>query len=176
MYFRLKFPDGLEGYFATREGAEKARDVHREHGDDPEIVAFRGEFFPPIGYGESGRLIPLEDSEILAYREAILNRDKDPRVGDFVEFPGGELRRIAYIWPDGGVQTCHVGASFYLGEHGCSMSGSLFRSIPGHSLTLTDQTRPGGVWFFHENQPRANNGVRFNILFRVYASSVEAPS
>jgi hypothetical protein len=111
---------------------------------------------------------PLDkkDSEILARRTEMLNAVKSPRVGDWVRFADGTLRRISYIWPDG-VQTSD-GGSYYLAGSFVSMSGGLYPSVPHESLRPTDELKPGAVWFFHHNQHEAHNGVDASLDFRVY--------
>lgn len=54
-HFRLRFDDGSWlGYYATREEAGRAAEVHREHGDAPEVVELAGRYEPPTEYGEAG--------------------------------------------------------------------------------------------------------------------------
>lgn len=119
------------------------------------------------------------DSEIIAQRLANIDSIDGPRVGDFVRFADNVERRISYHWRDdegwdGGCQTSE-GGSFYLGEHGCSFSGSLHPSVPTETLTLTDERRDGYVWIFHHDWHTAHNGVDVQIPFRVYESSANAP-
>jgi hypothetical protein len=120
----------------------------------------------------AGDLDP-RDLDIRAKRQAALDAKDGLRVGDWVEFSDQVVRRISHIWPDG-VQTSDSG-SFYLGEGFVSMSGSLYSMVPKSSLTKTDQTRDGSVWFFHHDYATAHNGVQTSILFRVYTCSLPAP-
>lgn len=48
------------------------------------------------------------------------------------------------------------------------MSGSLGAWIAASRLTLTDETRNGSVWFFHNDYHQAHNGVGATLAFRVY--------
>jgi hypothetical protein len=120
------------------------------------------------------------DAEILEERVTKLNKRSGPRVGDFVRFPNGTVHRFSYIWDfeDGSdilAQTADDG-SFYLTEcGGVSFSGSLYRGVPGESLTRTDEKRNGEVWFFHHNSAGAGCGVHAFVEFRVYETSEEAP-
>lgn len=113
------------------------------------------------------------DADILAARLTLLNAVPGPRVGDYVEFADGATRRISYNWGDG-LQTSD-GGSFYLGEGFASFSGSLYGCVPPESLTRTDETRPGRVWFFHHGYSGAGMGVDSEPLFRVYRCSLPAP-
>lgn len=118
------------------------------------------------------------DEAIIAERMAKLDAKAGPRVGDFVRFADGTLRRISYHWRDdegwdGGCQTSDAG-SYYLGNYGVSMSGGLFPCVPTESLTLTDEQRDGAVWIFHHDVHRAHNGVHASVPFRVYACPQEA--
>jgi hypothetical protein len=114
------------------------------------------------------------DAAIVAEREAELNKREGFRLGDWVRFADDRLRRISHIWPDG-VQTSD-GGSYYLGNGYVSMSGSLYRTVPNESLTLTDETRPGWVWIFHHDMHVAHNGVDVQIPFRVYTCNLPAPT
>lgn len=119
------------------------------------------------------------DAEILKERVARLNTREGARVGDFVRFPDGTVRRFSYIWDfedgsDLSLQTAG-GGSFYLGECGVSFSGSLYQGIPGKSLTLTNEKRNGDVWFFHHGFAGADCGVSAVVEFRVYETNADVP-
>ncbi len=129
-----------------------------------------------------GALTPMDerDQVILAERMAALNERPEPRVGDFVRFADGVLRRFSYHWHDGadwdgGYQTSD-GGTYYLGEDYVSMSGGLHSPIPTATLTRTDETREGTVWFFHHNHRGAGRGVDTVATFRVYTCSLPANS
>ena len=54
-HFRLRFgADDLHGRFVTRQDAEAAVEVHRQYGDDPQVVEVAGHFVPPQRYGGCG--------------------------------------------------------------------------------------------------------------------------
>lgn len=120
------------------------------------------------------------DAEILKERVARLDQRSGPRVGDYVRFPDGTVRRFSYIWDfedgsDISAQTAG-GGSFYLTEcGGLSFSGSLYMGIPGKSLTLTNEKQNGDVWFFHHGFAGADCGVHAVVEFRVYETSEKAP-
>lgn len=121
-----------------------------------------------------------KDRAMIAERTAAFDKREGYRVGDFVIFADDITRRISHIWPGEGtpdnIQTSVPGASFYLGDGYVDMgSGSLFAPFPADTLTLTDETREGGVWMFHHGHAMAHNGVNFAIPFRVFRSAVEAP-
>lgn len=118
--------------------------------------------------------------EIIERRVAKLDAREGPRVGDYVRFADGTLRRCSYHWSDdagwdGGMQTSD-GGSFYLGEGYVSMSGSLYSCVPTDSLKPTDETRPGSVWIFNHDMHRAHNGFNFEIPFRVFTCDLPAPN
>lgn len=115
------------------------------------------------------------DAEILAERIAEYDARQGPRVGDYVRFADDVTRRISYVWRDEhetvfSVQTS-TGGSYYLGKGYVSMSGSLFGGVKPDTLTLTDETRDGGVWFFHHDWHTAHNGVDVTVPFRVFTCS-----
>lgn len=118
------------------------------------------------------------DTAILARRTAMLDADTDLRVGDFVRFADGTLRRVSHIWRDEqdrpeSVQTSN-GGTYYLGDGYVSMSGGLYRGVPASTLSLTAESRDGWVWFFHHDWTRAHNGVDVMVPFRVYECSLAA--
>jgi hypothetical protein len=122
-----------------------------------------------------------KDAEILARREALYNARPGPRVGDFVFLPGEtEPRRFTHAWDDV-IQTTSgpgAGGSFHLGEHDSwgagpheayvSFSGSLARGVSRKCLQETNETKRGGVWFFHHGFSGANRGVDASMDFRVF--------
>lgn len=114
------------------------------------------------------------DATILAKRAALLDAIPGPRVGDWIRFEDGSLYRISHLWvwgdPDDGAQISE-GGSWYLGEGYVSFSGALYPSIPLTTLTRTDETRPGSVWFFHHNVSGAGRGVYASLPFRVYTTT-----
>src|SRR5689334_9255388 len=119
------------------------------------------------------------DEQIVASRMAKLDEQAGPRVGDFVRFADGTLRRVSYHWHgddgwDGGCQTSDAG-SYHLGNYGVSMSGSLYSSVPTDALVLTDERMAGDVWIFHHDMAGAGRGVHFQPEFRVYTCDREAP-
>ena len=117
--------------------------------------------------------LDARDSEILAERVTAYNTHAQPRVGDFVRFADGTLRRISHDWFGESLQTSD-GGSFYLGNGYLSFSGSLYRGISPETLTLTDETREGGAWFFHHDQHQAHSGVDVRVSLRVYACTLDA--
>lgn len=119
------------------------------------------------------------DLEILRESMALYDLLEGPRVGDFVVFKDGVVRRVSYVWrwPDAVhyVQTSQPGTAPYLGEGYASFSGSLYQSVPADSLSLAEEKREGLVWFFHHGFPEAHMGVTCVASFRVYRCSLEAP-
>jgi hypothetical protein len=119
-----------------------------------------------------------KDTALLAeYVEAFGTRH-GPRVGDWVDFADGVRRRISHVWDFKGecpgYQTSDGGSwAFFRG--GCSFSGSLFSTVPGHSLNLTDEVRPGEVWIAHHGRLVAECGRYAEIGFRVFRCSLPAP-
>jgi hypothetical protein len=116
-----------------------------------------------------------ENQAILAARVDALNKVEGPRVGDFVRFANGTLRRISHHWVNR-VQTSDTpGGSYYLGDGWLSYSGSLYPSVPIESLTLTDETLDGAVWFFDRDWMRASARVLARVAFRVYTCPLDPP-
>lgn len=108
-----------------------------------------------------------EDLRLLRARVMMMDSRPGPRVGDYVQFKAGTLRRISHVWNDS-VQTSR-GGSFYLGIGGwVAFSGSLFEGTPKAALRLAEYTHPGSVWFFHHDFATAGGGVVFEVKFRVF--------
>ena len=114
------------------------------------------------------------DIAILTSRVARYNEQPDARVGDYVRFTDGVLRRISHHWGDR-VQTSN-GGSYYLDDGYISMSGGLFVGVPVETLTLTNERLPGSVWFFHHDYATAGGGVSAYMEFRVFTCSQTAPT
>lgn len=107
------------------------------------------------------------DRAILAERIQHLESEPGIRVGDFVLFADGVLRRVAHLYTNV-VQTCDVG-DFYLDADKVRMSGSLTPGVTRDTLTATGLNHPGDVWFHLHHQPTAL--VRTQVPFRVYQCS-----
>lgn len=119
------------------------------------------------------------DSAILAERVTSLELVEGPRVGDFVHFADGVVRRISFVTPPAWLPECDSvqtsdGGSFYLGNGYLSFSGSLYLGVKHVTLTLTNEARQGSAWFFHHDYACADNGVRVSIEQRVFECSAPA--
>lgn len=115
-----------------------------------------------------------DDLKILADRKEAFNARPGIRVGDYVKFSDGVIRRVSFLTPEGGVQTSR-GGSFYLGNGWVSFSGSLFQPVPSGTLKRAGWQSPGSVWFFHHDYASAGNGVDAKLQFRVFLSEQVAP-
>lgn len=117
------------------------------------------------------------DAKIRERNLASWNHIPSPRVGDFVRFADGETLRISYVydWLDVPAFQVSRGGSWHLGDGYCSFSGALLRSTPLSTLTLTDETRDGLVWFFHHDYPQAHHGVDTHVPCRVYVCTENTP-
>lgn len=124
------------------------------------------------------RQLDERDAAILAERVGSLAEITTPKVGDWVRFADGKLRRISHVWDwdDGNplAQTSDSG-SYHLGDGYISMSGGLYPPVPTSTLTATDERRMGYVWFFHHNRSQAHNGVTTAISFPVWSCDRDAP-
>jgi hypothetical protein len=109
------------------------------------------------------------DRAILTERADRLRTDQRIRVGDYVLFADGVLRRVAKLWR-GIVQTCDTGV-FYLDDNAVRMSGSLSPGITRDTLTPTDLTHPGDVVFHHHDQRDTGPLIHAQLPFRVYQCS-----
>jgi hypothetical protein len=114
------------------------------------------------------------DKEIFLRRVQLLDEVPGPRIGDWIKYADGTILRIGHVWTDDAVQPV-PGGSFYLGDGYVSFSGSLYRGVPINSLTATSQKRRGRVWFFHDDQSRADNSVHLYAEFRVFRTAYPLP-
>lgn len=120
------------------------------------------------------------DQAILAEREALLNKIKGPREGDWVRFSDGVMHQISHVHNSRskklkkGVQTTK-GGSFHLGRTGhVEYSGGLDPLMDMETLTLTEETRDTTVWIFHHGVPQGGGGVHADIPFRVYETTLDS--
>jgi hypothetical protein len=127
---------------------------------------------------------PLDarDQAIVDRRAAQRPQDPEPRPGDFVVHADGVALRIGHVYgardwaAEWAVQTSTGDSRWYLAEGGhVRHGGGLNLLVPGSTLTLTEETRPGLVWIFHHDLRRAHNAVSAEITFRVYACTLPAP-
>jgi len=95
-----------------------------------------------------------------------------PRVGDFLRFGDGTLRRFTYDHgPEHGIQTTArpgFGESFYFGHGYMSFSGGLDSCVPHDAITPTNETREGSAWFFHHGCSGAHRSVYVSVPCRVF--------
>ena len=132
----------------------------------------------PIVYTPEGRIytdrsllhlavLDQRNDEILRTRMELLNRRPGPRVGDFVEFADGVMRRFSHNWDEAGLQTSD-GGSWHLGNSGMSFSGSLHPCVQREDIKQTDEMRWGSAWFFSHDHWTAHNAVHVQIPLRVF--------
>ena len=65
------------------------------------------------------------------------------------------------------IQLCNYG-SFYLGDCGISMSGSLDESYSPDRFAPTHLSDNAEIWIFSGDRAMADNGIRYMVDFRVY--------
>lgn len=129
---------------------------------------------------ETQTLLDERDEAILLDRTRKMDEIEGPREGDFVRFADGIERRVSFVTPTEWLPECDSvqtskGGSWYLGNHGCSFSGSLYSGVKRETLALTTEYRDGSCWFFHHDQFQAHNGVDAMATFRLYKCSEDAP-
>jgi hypothetical protein len=124
----------------------------------------------PHEYALDGR-----DSELLAARFRRWERREGPRVGDFVIFGDGDVRRFTHDWDEYGLQTNTGGGeagSFYFAAPGVmSYSGGLEPCVRRETLALMGDRLDGRCWFFHHDYPGAGRAVPALVPCRLWASS-----
>lgn len=97
-----------------------------------------------------------------------------PRVGDYVIFADGVIRRISHCSRNE-VQTSDIGkGSYYIFGEFLSFSGSLCPFIPTYSLSLSNELKDGNVWFFSHNEAGASRGIVTTIKCFVWHCNLPA--
>lgn len=115
-----------------------------------------------------------DNQEILKERITAFNAVTGrPRVGDYIYTPQTDSRipeytRITHDWNDRVQTGGNSGSSYYLGDGYLSYSGGLDSGIATDCLILTDDVKPGSVWFFDGDIAGAGRGVYFQADMRVY--------
>lgn len=112
----------------------------------------------------------MNDDTRLNNRMNKYNQITGPRVGDWIREPSGRMTRATHDWGNDSIMQ-HGGGEFgqfYLGDGYISYSGGLETGIKKASLKLTDEVKPGKVWFFKNNWPKVDNGIDYMVDFRVY--------
>lgn len=93
-------------------------------------------------------------------KAAYFAREGAPQIGDWLQFPDGEYRRIAHVWTDGVQPTVSEhDRGFFLAKSGVSYSGGLDPLIPLERLSLDHGRLYADFWFFHHDTWEAANGV-----------------
>lgn len=122
----------------------------------------------------NGTPLDERDAEIYHRRCRQWEEVPGPRIGDFVEFADGVLRRISHIWGTDGFQSS-AGGSFYFGGSYMTFSGQLFGSVPLDTLVDSHRIRQGPCWFFHHDFQTAGGGIDVNVWCRIYRCWLVAP-
>lgn len=112
--------------------------------------------------------------EILQCSLADYNGPK-ARVGQWLKLPNGKYTRFTYDWGEQIQTGGGPGPGFYLGDGYMSYSGGLNPGIEHQYLELTDETLPGGVWFFSRGWAGAACGVNYTIMLPVWKVKDGAP-
>jgi hypothetical protein len=118
-----------------------------------------------------------KNAKIHEERKSWFESSTDIETGDVIIFADGTKRRVSYIWrlEDGWEIQTSTGGSFYIGKCCISFSGSLYRSVPKSTCTLTEGKEEQPFWFFDQDWPRAHSAVHCKIPCRVWKCSVNAP-
>lgn len=111
--------------------------------------------------------IAENDYQIFKDRGKNLLKNKKLQVGDFVKILPNLTMRIGTHNYEDKYQICY-GGSFYLGNSGCSMSGSLDDIVSSNDLVNTGELMDGSVWIFSENSSGGGRGVYSYIKFKVW--------
>lgn len=111
-----------------------------------------------------------ERDEVLRQQGLVYwQKAKGPRVGDYVEMPGGDLKRICELYADRfQLAEPRFGSSFHWAFWYCSHSGGCGDVFPLDCLTDTGRHADGTVWFFHHGQSGPHRGVTCSIPCRIY--------
>ena len=100
------------------------------------------------------------------------NKNTGPTVGHFLKLPRidsrqEEFTRFTHDWGDS-IQTGGNNGSFFHFGISLSYSGSLDSGLKTCDIIPTQETRPGGFWFFDEGTSGAGRAVNYLAPFRVF--------
>ena len=116
-----------------------------------------------------------EDQALFARYVAAFNKQQGPRVGDFVQFRRGVVKRLNEFsgrgTPDACVQVSDQ-SEYHLGDGYVRSFGDSRRTVPVAALVETDRTAFGRVWISHHG---VAGGVDAPVWFRVFTCDREAP-
>lgn len=125
-------------------------------------------------------LVDERDQEILSGAIAArLALPAEVRVGDYVQYAGGKLERVAYVWgtdPEEShalIQTTPGGSFSVHDSGGMSHSGGLNHGCHVSTLTDTGRYRDASAWFFHHGWWKAHNGITVRMPVRVWTTTAE---
>jgi len=112
----------------------------------------------------------LDDENQLIAAEILANWNAQtgkPRVGDFLRFPDGSMKRFCNDTGDG--QQLTKGGSFSIGRNGgVSYSGGLESPMMWERFKPTEETTKGRFWFFSHDRAGAGRGVDVFLPCRIY--------
>lgn len=112
-------------------------------------------------------------------REAVASLDEipGPRLGDFVRFEDGSLKRIT-VWRDGHMQAgAPENAGFFLWRGGFTeVVGFCGDQIDPARLQRLDESMDGKVWTFRNGDVQPGGRVDTKVPFRVYSYGPVASS
>ena len=118
------------------------------------------------------------DTEIVANITAdwLDRANGKPRVGDFVEYADGSLKRCCNDTGNGQQVTKAIERDYHAGRFGCvHYSGGLESDIPWTQLVeQKGEVRPGRFWIFHHGVGGGGRGIEFFMPCRVF-SVLEKP-
>ena len=110
----------------------------------------------------------MNNLEILSSREKKLNSIQGVRVGDYLKMPYGMYTRFTYKLGEY-IQVGGDAGTYFLNDLGfLSYSGGIDSGVYITDLEVTNEVKPGAIWFFNNNEAKAYNGFDTIINFRVF--------
>lgn len=117
----------------------------------------------------------LRQWNVLCKHVAMFNTLDGPRVGDYVELPNGDLRRICVTHFDGDAQMTpsETSGSFNIDGGACDYSGTCGDVFKLIELRFLHRYKLGSVWFFKDGMPTAHSGIDAEVPMRIYRLEID---
>ena len=147
---------------------------------NPKITGKGSAVLTPADSPENLAILALRAKEFLSPPTTKALGHRGPKIGDWVRFTGGEMRRISHVWDcyddpkDWEIQTSKSGSNHLFGPS-MDHSGGLDYPVKFGTFKWTGELRMGTCWFFDGGHARAYAAIQAEIPCPVWECSEVAP-